>query len=99
MACLVVAAWTCAAALAALEQLPGWALICAAMTGAALGIQLMILVYEFEPPMEEPTARAPGVRHLEVVRRQPTPDRAALPQRRRAKHPPEPAQPAMPTPA
>jgi hypothetical protein len=46
MACLVVAAWTWVIAWSSLGEHPGWALIISAIGGCAVGIQLMIAVYE-----------------------------------------------------
>ena len=48
MACCIIAAWTSVVAIYAIRDRPGWALIFAAIAGFALGIELMVLVYEDE---------------------------------------------------
>jgi hypothetical protein len=68
MACLVVAAWTWVIAWVSLGQCPGWALISSAIGGFAVGLRLMIAVYEDQTKRIQ---RHTQVRHparLRVVR-------------------------------
>ncbi len=73
MACLVVAAWTWVIAWFSLGERPGWALVFAAIGGFAVGLRLMIAVYEKQRE-EEHRGRSPRrsegspARRLRLVR-------------------------------
>jgi membrane associated rhomboid family serine protease len=68
MACLVVAAWTWVIAWISLGDRPGWALVFAAMGGFAVGLQLMITVYEDERRRRERRGESAHPRRLKLVR-------------------------------
>jgi hypothetical protein len=68
MACLMVAGWTWVIAWVAHGEFPCWALFIAAIGGFALGMQLMIAVYEDQQgKVHRRTQPHPGAR-LRVVR-------------------------------
>jgi membrane associated rhomboid family serine protease len=68
MACLLVAAWTWVIAAVSLGCLPGWALVCAAIGGFAVGMQLMIAVYEAPRGTTQRRAQAHHASRLRLVR-------------------------------
>lgn len=98
MGCLVVAVWTWAAAIAALDYEPGWALLCASIAGCALGVQVTTLVYEDTDRQDRVVPRMAGTPRLEVVRR-PGAAPIARPKPAIAEAGKVPARPAVPGPA
>jgi hypothetical protein len=73
MACLAIAAWTWVIAWFSLGKQPGWALVFSAIGGFALGLRLMIAVYEErreEIQRARPARRSEGspARRLKLVR-------------------------------
>jgi fermentation-respiration switch protein FrsA (DUF1100 family) len=68
MACLLVAAWTGVIAWVVHGESPGWALFIAAIGGFALGMQLMIAVYEDQQGKGHRRTQAHHGARLRVVR-------------------------------
>ncbi len=68
MACLLVAAWTWVIAWISLGERPGWALIISAIGGFAVGIQIMIAVYEDQRGKVQRRNQAHHAARLKLVR-------------------------------
>ena len=68
MACLLVAAWTWVIAWVSLGERPGWALIISAMGGFAVGMQIMIAVYEDQRRRGQRRAQVHHPARLKLVR-------------------------------